>query len=156
MHRNDQNGSRNDQNVVAPLEMIRMLGSGSFANIYPLPTCTGAAVVATRSFSIRSQLPLPRYVEKATCKAAVDERNVATSVDFNTRTSVLTVRIKARGSRMRPNEIALAGGGSIQCAALRPEPALEMPMLTGAWKGTGTQTADSLQAENSRYAGTTI
>lgn len=61
------------------------------------------------------QLPLPRYVEKATCTPQLDQKGAVCSSDFDKDSSILTVKIKTRNAQPTRADSAIKAKGSVQC-----------------------------------------
>jgi hypothetical protein len=61
------------------------------------------------------QLPLPRYVEKATCSVNIDDKSATSTVDYDKDKCILMVSVKCRASRPNRSDAAIRAGGSIQC-----------------------------------------
>jgi hypothetical protein len=63
------------------------------------------------------QLPLPRYIEKATCTPQIDDKVAVCSSEYDPHSGILNVKIKPRASQFSRTECAIKAKESVQCAS---------------------------------------
>jgi hypothetical protein len=71
-----------------------------------------------RNGPARMQLPLPRYVTKATCAPQLADKAAVAAVEFDPVESVFSIRLKTRTPRPTRQDATIAPGGSVTCASI--------------------------------------
>ena len=90
----------------------------------PVYTCTDASCLSQAELTmsrhlskgIAAQLPLPRYVQKASCNPSLPDRSTLCNVDYDQQECILHIKLRTSSQRPSKHDAALGPRASVQCA----------------------------------------